>query len=398
MSSVFHIKDILKNHWPSFIKTHKLRQVVIDEVEKVIKCGDWHNGYTSYRCPHCGSMKIVPFRCHSRFCNTCGVAYQSDRAASIAAKLFRCKHRHIVFTIAEELRFYFRKYRFLLDILFKTASSVIIRFTTQINKKEQLIPGMVCGLHTFGRDLKWNPHIHMLVSEGCIGKNTKWRPITFFPFKLLRSSWRTGLLKNMQEALKPVLSENEFINFKNLVNKLYHDHKAGFYVNAPCTEFNNPNTVTKYITRYIGRPAMAQSRISNYDGKNVTFWYQRHNDNKKVTETVSAEQFIEKLIIHIPEKGFNMLRYYGAYSWPNEKHAHMLHMLHKNHLKIYKRYERLWAVRTQLSFNNNPLKCTCGAIMKYEDMYIPGYLPKKPPPIFKSAQQGDKQYGPRIYY
>ena len=65
---------------------------------------------------------------------------------------------------------------------------------------------------------------------------------------------------------------------------------------------------------------------------------------------------------------------------------------------IYKRYERLWSVRMQLSFNNNPLKCTCGAIMKYEDMYIPGYLPKKPPPIFKSAQQGDKQYGPRIYY
>ena len=130
---------------------------------------------------------------------------------------------------------------------------------------------------------------------------------------------------------------------------------------------------------------MAQSRITNYDGKNVTFWYQRHNDNKKITETLPTDKFIEKLIIHIPEKGFNMLRYYGAYAWSNEKHAHMFHMLHKNHLKIYRRYERLWSVRMQLSFNNNPLKCTCGTIMEFEDIYIPGYLPKKPPPVFKSA-------------
>jgi len=387
MSSVFHIQDILKDHWPSFVAEHgaNIRQVVLDEVDKVIKCGDWHNGYTMYRCPDCGSIKVVPFRCHSRFCNTCGVAYQADRAASIAAKLFNCKHRHIVFTIAEELRIYFRKYRILLDILFKTAASVIIRFTTQLNKSKHLIPGIVCGLHTFGRDLKWNPHIHMLVSEGGIGKNVKWQPITFFPFKLLRESWRTGLIKNMQMALEPVLNEKEFRDFKALANKLYHNYKSGFYVNAPRTEFNNPTAVAKYITRYIGRPAMAQSRITNYDGKSVTFWYKRHEDNKTVTETLSAHEFIAKLIIHIPEKGFNMLRYYGAYAWPDEKHAHMVHILHKGHIKIYRYYERLWAVRMQLSFNTNPLKCQCGSIMELEDIYVPGYLPKKPPPVFKSA-------------
>ncbi|MFR8221123.1 MAG: transposase zinc-binding domain-containing protein [Blautia faecis] len=28
-----------------------------------------------YGCPHCGKLKFVPFRCHSRFCPTCGNKY-----------------------------------------------------------------------------------------------------------------------------------------------------------------------------------------------------------------------------------------------------------------------------------------------------------------------------------
>ena len=52
---------------------------------------------------------------------------------------------------------------------------------------------------------------------------------------------------------------------------------------------------------------MAQSRITDYDGKQVTFWYQRHEDNKKVVETISAHDFIKRLIIHIPEKGFKLI-------------------------------------------------------------------------------------------
>lgn len=42
--------------------------------------------------------------------------------------------------------------------------------------------------------------------------------------------------------------------------------------------------------------------ITDYDGKNVTFWYQRHEDNKKVSVTLSAFDFIKSLIIHISER------------------------------------------------------------------------------------------------
>ena len=38
--------------------------------------------------------------------------------------------------------------------------------------------------------------------------------------------------------------------------------------------------------RYVGRPAIAESRIVDYDGVNVTFKYTRHEDNEEVIETI----------------------------------------------------------------------------------------------------------------
>lgn len=94
---------------------------------------------------------------------------------------------------------------------------------------------------------------------------------------------------------------------------MYTKHADGFYVRAKpnlCT----PDITIKYISRYLGRPVIATSRIDTYDGENVTFHYTRHEDNKTITETIPALNFIQKLIVHIPEKHFKMLRYYGIYA------------------------------------------------------------------------------------
>lgn len=56
--------------------------------------------------------------------------------------MLRVIHRHSVFTLLEELRKYFNFKRVLL-------------------------------IHTFGSDLKWNPHIHALVTECSILEECK---------------------------------------------------------------------------------------------------------------------------------------------------------------------------------------------------------------------------------
>lgn len=71
---------------------------------------------------------------------------------------------------------------------------------------------------------------------------------------------------------------------------------------------SNSRDAIKYIIRYTGKPAMAQSRILDYDGQFVTLYYNRHEDNQRVTEKIHAFQFIKRLIIHIPDDQFKMIR------------------------------------------------------------------------------------------
>ena len=385
MSAKFTIKEIFSDHWDSFLLDYpNVRPIVDKEVRKVIGCGDPKNGCAFYVCPDCGAYRFVPFRCHSRFCNTCGTSYQSDRADCIALKLINCKHRHVVFTIAEELRILFRKDRSLLHVLFRSAAQVMSDWFHSLNLKEYFTPGMVVALHTFGRDLKWNPHIHMLITEGASGRFTQWKKFKYFPFIMLRKKWMTTLLFNLKQSLNPDIFS--ISDFNSLVSLLYRKYKDGFYVNAPSKEdFNSPMIVAQYITRYIGRPVMAQSRITNYDGTNVTYWYQRHEDNEIVFKTEHAFEFIKKLIIHIPEKGFNMLRYYGLYAMADKRTAELIHLV-KRHVRKIIRIKKRWVFRIELSFHYDPLKCPCGGYMKFDNIYIPNCPAHPPPTVLKYSQ------------
>nr|WP_243118874.1 transposase [Anaerostipes rhamnosivorans] len=50
---------------------------------------------------------------------------------------------------------------------------------------------------TFGRDLKWNPHIHCLISEGGYSDDGFCRHIKHFNYTYLRHSFRTALLNEL---------------------------------------------------------------------------------------------------------------------------------------------------------------------------------------------------------
>ena len=102
-------------------------------------------------------------------------------------------------------------------------------------------------------------------------------------------------------------------SFRKLKNDLYFKYPKGFYVNAPKNKYKSVKDLLSYVCRYLSRPVMAESRILDYDGDFVTFWYQRHIDDVIVIEKIHAFEFIQKLIMHIPEPNFKYIRFYGAY-------------------------------------------------------------------------------------
>jgi hypothetical protein len=214
-------------------------------------------------------------------------------------------------------------------------------------------------LHTFGRDLKWNPHIHVLLSEGGAGNKTVWRPVKHFNYVLLRNSFRTALLNHMHKHIGD--------SFKKVKAYIYKNCPNGFYVYAKPT-FANPKEVAKYIGRYLGRPAIASSRIDHYDGHSVTFHYNRHEDHSFVSETISAADFIKRLIIHIPDMHFKMVRYYGIYAKRHKHSSKLFHVVPKEKRRFLTSLNT-WRTSLSLSFGYDPLLCNCGSTMTVLEIY-----------------------------
>jgi len=294
------------NHnWDVYRHVHgdELRDVEIKEVEKMLKCDTL--GFRLFSCPNCGEFELVHFGCNSRLCTHCGKRFTDNWADSIARKTFNVKHRHVVLTIPEDLRYVFYEDRTLLKVLMdcaiRTVSDVI---EWRLNYKAK--PGIVVVLHTYGKDMKFNPHLHCLVTEGGFKNNGIWVNMNHFPFKMLRRSWQYQLLTNLKGELEDTRENRRFID------GLFKKYPEGFYVRAKDTVKNKKGMV-KYVGRYIRHPAVAESRIISYDGHEVVFWYE--DDNKiKHYVTMSVDEFIHAVIDHIPDKQFKTIRHYGVYS------------------------------------------------------------------------------------
>ena len=120
------LQEIFKDNYEQMIYELHPRQSVIENVNRMINCGDPSYGGVMYGCTSCGTLKFAPFRCHSRFCPTCGTKYSIDRTASMSFKIVNVQHRHCVFTIDSELRPFFLQDRSLLGLLFDAVQSDIV--------------------------------------------------------------------------------------------------------------------------------------------------------------------------------------------------------------------------------------------------------------------------------
>ena len=309
------IKIILEDHWHGFLKIYenKIRSNVKKEVEKVLKCKDTKYGFIELKCDKCNTKKKIGFTCKSRFCTSCGKIYTDNWIDNMLGNL-------IIVTV----------------------------------------------IHTFGRDLKWNPHVHMMVTEGGKGNITEWRHIRHISYESLRKRWQKILLDeitNISGNTKEV---------KLIKNKLYKEKVKGFYVHAK-TEIKSAKIAAKYVGRYVGRPAIAESRILKYDGKNVTYKYTRHEDNKVIVETVHVYEFIKRIIRHIPEKNFKMIRYFGIYSRRSKGKVNFIKMIDKRILSIRKSIAN-WENRILAIAGVDPCKCpNCKNKMRFHDIVYPKY-------------------------
>lgn len=368
------IAKIIEEHRdeiPDDIKTSilKIKPNADIEMDKIINCNNKNLGCSVYECPNCHDFIFIGHTCKSRFCTSCGYKYKLNRVENILQTAYNCNHRQIVFTCAKELwPYFFVDFNNMIDIFFKAVNMTINSILNEsfklkngklvkYNSKVKYTPGFFTFLHTFGRDMKWHPHIHVLIAEIKLGDNDKCYKWEYFDYN--------ALSKRFMKIILDLMSKKIGKSFNKLVSKLYSKYKNGFYVYAEKKKFSSFKAGVEYVTRYCGRPAISENRILNYDGTNVTFCYNAHEDDSYHEVTVSAVDFIKILLRHLLPANFKSIRYFGFYRKKHKLHDTMNMMISKEKKTIRKQILS-YTMCILNFFKYNPYDCpNCSTRMSY---------------------------------
>ena len=191
-----------------------------------------------------------------------------------------------------------------------------------------------------------------------LDKNDKYEKIDFFCYESLRKRFRRNLLDLLEKELGP--------SFKEIKKQCYSKkYENGFYVYAKKNEFKSLKAGVEYVTRYCGRPPISENRIINYDGKNVTFSYNAHEDGKYHEKTVPVEEFIMLLVNHIIPSNFKTIRYYGFYRKKPSIHEEISKMIKKEWIQ-FRRTCLKYKMSILKCFNRDPYRCPkCNTKMNF---------------------------------
>jgi len=301
------VKQILLSFWRVYISLHKVKDYQLKEVEKALNCYGSEKGCFVFYCRKCDKYVFQHYGCNSRLCSCCGKRYADNWARSLSKSMFPVPHRHIVFSIPSALWEFLQekdRWRDYMDCARTCFNNYIPRMLQRmLRRPEKWEVGIICVLHPFGKDMKFHPHLHLLITEGGFDSRGKFHKIKFFPAEGFRKCWQYVVLERFQKLGLP----------NKEATVLYEDYSKGFYVWVHKRgRIKHPRLVARYVGRYIRHPAIANRRITFFDGNNVEFYYDQ--EGELIDVYMTTEQFITALIQHVPPPNFKMVRYYLAYA------------------------------------------------------------------------------------
>lgn len=363
------------NWWKLFLKHHHLIRIsIIINVLKMLVCKTRLLGYQIFTCPKCKRNIKVKQSCKSRFCSSCGKKTTDNWIKTSYNSLPNTKWQHITFTMPCALWNLFWINRYLMNKLPLLAANII----KQQAKQRGFIPGIYLAIHTFGRDLKRNIHIHLSTTVGGLAlSENSWINNSYFYHNTLKKMWRYQVISYLRKEfkkgklklppqLKNIRSYNSFCSWTTQ----FYNQTWVVHLNKQSKKFK---ANIEYLGKYLKRPPLGETRIKGYDGKFVTFEYLDHYTDTNQTLTLSATDFIARLIAHIPDKNFRNIRYYGFLA--NRVRGKLMPIVQNllNRKKLIKnKVYTSWREMIRGSFGHDPLKCqNCGLLMEFQQIVPP---------------------------
>ena len=278
-------------------------------IEKVIyrylDCGDLHQGFARIRCNDCGHEYLLSFSCKRRhFCPSCHqkrvVEFGEWLCMDVLKKI---PHRHFVFSIPKILRRYFLYDRKLLAALSRCAWESLKVFMQQAVPEKEPIPGAVIAVQTFGDFLGFNPHCHILLTDGCFyGDKGMFRVAPPLELKKLEMIFRHKVFRLLLKRGKIT---------EEMVRMLSAWRHSGF--NVFCGNRISPkdDAAMENLACYIIRASFSQERMMYLRQEGTVVYRAKDGKDQK---TFPAMEWLAAMCSHIPNRGEQMVRYYGYYS------------------------------------------------------------------------------------
>lgn len=311
------MQSIFRHHFPAYARTRTLPHKAYRAANALMQCRTEAMGSHTQRCPDGHYEHIQHHSCRHRSCPRCAALPKAQWVEAQSQRLLSCDHYHVIFTLPHELLpLWQRNVRWFTDTFFKIVSETL---QTLLGDERHLgaMPGMLLALHTWGRTLSRHPHIHCLVSGGGLSAAGQWRSIDngfLVPVRVLKPVYRGKWLSCLEAALaEGVLNyaDNETRDAWKRVLKAISRKEWNVRIQE---RYAHGRGVMLYLARYVKGGALSDRRIVAADEASVSFRYRDHRDGKDKVMRLSAEQFLERVLWHVAEKGQHHIRHHGLYA------------------------------------------------------------------------------------
>ncbi len=307
----------ISNHFADFESVYEeryqkrygvLRDVVREVVYKYLGCGDLRKGFARIKCKDCKHEVLLAFSCKGRyFCPSCHQKRVLMFGEWITEEiLYPLPHRQYILTIPKMLRAHFRFDRKLLGKLSQTAYQALKEFFRVALNKGEGVPGVVVSIQTFGDLVNFHPHLHCLVTDGCFMPNGWFYVLPQIDVKKLESLFR-------HKVLKLLLKEKRIS--KEWVEKLLSWRNSGFNIHNQVRIGSQDKRGRESLAQYILRSPFSQEKLTYRKETKAVLYRSKMNPVTKQNFAVfPVLDWIATLTAHIPNKGEQLVRYYGYYS------------------------------------------------------------------------------------
>jgi len=273
-------------------------------IDAIVNCRSGLYGVAVYRCDGCGKEHRIDRSCGNRHCPQC--QYHKSRAWLETQLERRLPGNHflLTFTVPGQLRPFCRSnQRAAYGGIFKAASGSIKKLAKDPRFIGTDLPGFTAVLHTWGRQIQYHPHLHLIVPAGGISPDRKrWlasRNTFYLPVKALSQIFRAKFKDEMAK--------------RNLLH-LIDPSVWTIPWNVNCQPVGDGAATLKYLAPYVFRVAISNSRIVSVKERNVVFSYLKKGSNRPRHVRLDAMEFIRRFLQHVLPSGFMKVRHYGFMS------------------------------------------------------------------------------------